>query len=296
MTAPDGGPGTPGGRWGRLLPRSALGMAVLLLFTALGAGFSGAVLFAFYEYRLDQLQDRILTFEQSFRGEVDAAVEIIDAAADDAAQRIAAALEPLEEAEAPEVTYERLRERARGAVWFVTTADVAGAPRVGTAFGVFSSPDGVTFLLTSFSVVRAAAVVPGPPVTVRSADGTETGAAIVSVDESRDLALLSVDRPGQPTLDWADGAPAVADRIFAVSALGAEGASVLEGRVVDVSAAGILHDLPVGGPFLGAPVLNASGEVVAVASTSYAPLGFAPEGVLWAVPVRAACEVVLDCG
>ena len=38
---------------GRLLPRSVLGITALILAAALGAAFSGAVLYAYYEYRLD---------------------------------------------------------------------------------------------------------------------------------------------------------------------------------------------------------------------------------------------------
>ena len=40
--------GSPVGWRERLLPKSALGMSAMLLFAALGAAFSGAILYAYY--------------------------------------------------------------------------------------------------------------------------------------------------------------------------------------------------------------------------------------------------------
>jgi hypothetical protein len=41
--------------------------------------------------------------------------------------------------------------------------------------------------------------------------------------------------------------------------------------------------------------VNSNGEVVAVTSRLYAPLGFTSDQVPFAVPVRMTCERVLKC-
>lgn len=85
------------------------------------------------------------------------------------------------------------------------------------------------------------------------------------------------------------------DRVFAVSGLGASGGAISQGFVADVSANGIQHDAPIGAAFQGGPILTSNGEVLAVASRAYAPLGFDPQAVFFGVPIRAACAEVLRC-
>ena len=96
-------------------------------------------------------------------------------------------------------------------------------------------------------------------------------------------------------MDWAGDSPKTGDRVFAVSGLGAGGGSITQGLVADVSAAGVLSDAQVGQEFQGGPVINSKGEVLAVASRSYAPLGFASDGVYFSVPIHSACDRVLRC-
>ncbi|HVM03448.1 MAG TPA: trypsin-like peptidase domain-containing protein, partial [Acidimicrobiales bacterium] len=87
----------------------------------------------------------------------------------------------------------------------------------------------------------------------------------------------------------------VGERLFAVSALGTAGGSISQGFVADVSGAGIQHDAAVGPAFQGGPLVNSEGEVVAVATRAYSPLGFASDGVYFAPLISAACEKVLRC-
>jgi len=62
-----------------------------------------------------------------------------------------------------------------------------------------------------------------------------------------------------------------------------------------VSSEGIQHDAPVGAAFQGGPLVNSAGEVVGVASRAYSPLGFAPEAVFFAVPIRSSCSSLISC-
>lgn len=281
----------------RLLPRSVLGITALILSLSIGAAFSGAVLYAYYEFRLDRSDKKADEFAATFAERLDTAVKIIEAERDQAKQDVRAELEPLEQLAATGETLERLREEVSPSVFFVSTLAEDGSPSVGSAFVVFSDAE-QSFLLTSLRTVKAATRQPGPPVTVRQGS-EEIEARLVSWEDdgAHDLALLSINRGNVKRLPWAEGDPiiGVGDRVFAVSGLGAGGGAVSQGLVGDVSAVGVQHDAPVGPQFQGAPLLNSAGEVVGVASRAYAPLGFAPDAVWFSPVIQTACEKVLQC-
>ncbi|CAN5145823.1 hypothetical protein BH24ACT1_BH24ACT1_09140 [soil metagenome] len=272
---------------GRLLPRSVLGISALILAAALGAAFSGAILYAYYAYRLDRGVEYASTFDER----LDTALQIIDNEQEEARTAVRAELEPLQRLGATGDTLEQLVERVAPSTFFLSTLDEAGAPSVGTGFVVFSDAER-SFLLTSFATVRAATRLPGPEVRVRQGE-EELVAELVSWEESRDLALLAIPRGGVERLPWAE--TSTGERVFSISGLGGAGGSASQGLVGDVSSAGIQHDTPIGTQFQGAPLVNASGEVVAISSRSYAPLGFATDDVFFAPPIGDACIELLVC-
>jgi S1-C subfamily serine protease len=279
---------------GRLLPRSVLGIAALLLSLALGSAFSGAVLYAYYDYRLDTNETRVDEYVDGFDERLDTAVEIIETEQEEARRAVRQELEPLREIAASGETIAELRERVRDSVWFVSTVGEDGSPSVGSAFVVFADAE-TSFLLTSFETVRAAARTPGPGIQIQKGDD-RLDADLVNWEEDRDLALVSVRRGNLPRLAWApDDDADIGERVFAVSGLGSTGATVSQGLVADVSSVGVQHDAAVGVHFQGGPLVNSNAEVVAVASRAYAPLGFRAEAVFFAPKVRSACERVLRC-
>ncbi|MGH9285729.1 MAG: trypsin-like peptidase domain-containing protein [Acidimicrobiales bacterium] len=286
---------TPPGWRERLLPKSVLGMAVVLLAAAIGASLSGAVLYAYYEYRLNQNENRIAQFTAGFDERFQQAVDIIAAEREQARADIRKELEPLQRITAEGSTLEALVRKTEPALWFVATLDEAGQPSVGSAFAVASDAS-QTYLLASYTTVRAATRAPGPAVNLRKGT-TEVRATLWSWQEERDLALLILPRGNQPRLEFAAGpAPAkVGERLFALSGLGALGGGISQGFVGDVSAAGLQHDAAVGPAFQGGPLVNSNGEVLAIASRAYAPLGFASDAVFFGIPAKAACERVLRC-
>lgn len=286
-----GGPG-----WAkRLLPRSVLGIVALILAASLGAAFSGTVLYAYYEFRADRSDSKAEEFAATFKDRLDGAVNIIKTEREDAKQAVRDELAPLEQIAATGKTLERLRNEVSPSVFFVSTLAEDGSPSVGSAFVVFSDAE-QSYLLTSYNTIRATTRSPGPPILVRQGND-EIGAKLLSVDQDKDLALLSIARGNVKRLPWAEGDPiiGVGERLFSVSGLGAGGGAVSQGLVGDISAAGIQHDAPIGPQFQGAPLLNSSGEVVGVSSRAYAPLGFAPDAVWFAPLIRDACAKVLQC-
>jgi S1-C subfamily serine protease len=286
-----------GSSWaGRLLPRSVLGITSLILALSLGAAFSGAVLYAYYEFRLDRSDAKADKFAEEFDERLETAVKIIDAERDKAKQEVRDELGPaVEQLAATGETLQRLRKEVSPSVFFVSTLAEDGSPSVGSAFVVFSDAE-QSYLLTSYNTIRAATATPGPAITVRQGND-EIGAKLLSIDQDKDLALLSIARGNVKRLPWAEGDPiiGVGERVFSVSGLGAGGGAVSQGLVGDISAAGVQHDAPIGPQFQGAPLLNSSGEVVGVSSRAYAPLGFKPDAVWFAPLIRDACAKVLQC-
>ena len=279
----------------RLMPRTVLGMAVLILAFAIGAAFSGVIFYSYYEFKKDDTEKTVNEFVGGFDQNFKTAIDTIKAEQANAKSEIAKELEPLRKIRAEGETLDALVKKVQASTWFVRTLDEAGQPSVGTAFSVASDSD-QSLMLTSYAVVRAATRTPGPGITLVKGD-QELKATLHTWHEERDLALLVVSKGDIPKIPFAPKDPPLktGERVFAVSGLGAAGAAITQGFVADVSAQGVQHDASIGTAFQGGPLINSNGELLAVASRAYAPLGFASEDVFFGVPIRTACEKVLKC-
>jgi S1-C subfamily serine protease len=278
-----------------MVPRTVLGMSVLILAFAIGAAFSGVVFYSYYEFRKDSSDKVAEQFVEGFDNRFDTAKKTIEAERENAKAEIQKELEPLKKLAASAETLDELVKKAGPSTWFVRTLDGAGQPSVGSAF-VVASDNSQSLLLASFTTVEAATHNPGPQVTVRKGD-QEIKATVWTWQPEKDLALLIIAKGGQPALKFAPTNPPLktGERVFALSGLGAAGAAITQGFVADVSSAGVQHDAAVGPSFQGGPLVNSEGEVLAVASRAYGPLGFRTETVWFGVPIRAACDKVLKC-
>lgn len=281
--------------WSQVLPRSALGLAALLFFMAVSAAFSGAALFAYYRFELDDTRERVAELEGEIADDLEFAEQAIAQRTDEATAEVEGLLGELEQFAASGQTVEEVLAGVGPSVYFVSSLDEAGQPSVGTAFVLFSDSER-SYLLTSFETVRAATVEPAPSIEVRQG-GTVLPAQLNAWDERRDLALLvAEDSPNLPAIEVADPSSLGAgDRVFAISGLGADGGALVQGVVSDVSATAIQHDAPVGPQFQGGPLLSSSGELVGIASRRFSPLGFLPDTVFFGIPVREACAELVSC-
>lgn len=275
---------------GRVLPKSILGICMIILSFALGAAASGTYLFTKYQYRQDQADKLISGFNDRTKN----ALAAIDAQATNARASIQEELAPIRKLAATGQTLENILTASQPSVWSVQTFDTDGAPVIGSAFVIAADAE-KSFLLTSYNVVKAATIRPGPDITVRKGK-EEKKATLWTWQEERDLALLIIDVPTLPRLDWAPASEVrLGTQVFAVSGLGTAGGAITQGFVADVSTLGLQHSAPTGRSFEGGPILNDQGKVVAVASRSYAPLGIASDGVYFVPPIASACQKVLKC-
>ncbi len=274
----------------RILPRSVIGICLLLLTTAVAVGGISAALYMNYAYK----KDRSEALVQGLDRRIEQGSAKIDAEATNAQARIQDELAPLSKLAATGDTLANLLNASKASMWVVRTFDEAGAPALGTAFVV--AADGQrSFLLTSYDVIRAATRDPGPAVTLRQ-DSTEMKATLWTWDEANDIALLIVDEPSLPKLSW--GRPndvRLGSQVFALSALGTAGGAVTQGFVADVSATGLQHTAPLGSAFRGGPLTDDRGRVIGINSRTFSPLGFTSDDVWFAPPIGIACRKVLRC-
>ena len=280
----------------RLMPQTALGMAMLILSFSVGAAFSGVVFFSYYQFRKDRTEEKVNSLTKDFDTNFKNAIKTIQKSGADAREQIQKELEPLQRIRAEGETLENLLKKTHESLYFVSSLDETGAASVGTGF-VIASDSSQALLLTSYTTVRAATHQPGPAITVRQGD-TAVKATLWTWQEDRDLALLILQQGNAPHLEFAPRSPAVktGDRVFALSGLGASGGAVSQGFVADVSSAGMQHDAAIGPSFQGGPIVNSKGEVLGIASRTYTGnLGFVTDDVYFAVPIRAACDKVLKC-
>jgi hypothetical protein len=305
VTPDDPAPAEPGAplppaarppRWrGRVLPKTALGLSALILAAAVGSAFSGVVLYAYYEYRLNKTDARVSNFITGESHNLAAAESQINADRDKAIADVRTELAPLQSLAAQGQTLQNLIKKVSPSMFFIHTLDEAGQPSVGSAFVVASDAD-QSLLLTSYTTIRAATHNPRPDVFARQGLA-ETKVTVWTWEPQRDLALLILPKGNLPHLSFIPTTPPleIGERIFAVSGLGTSGAAVTQGAISDVSAAGIQHNAAIAPAFQGGPLVDSDGNVMAVASRSYAPLNFATDSVWFGVPIRAACEKVLKC-
>jgi S1-C subfamily serine protease len=269
-----------------MVPRTVLGIVTLLLAASIGAAFGTTILFAYYQFRSQRTDERVDKFISGFNGKVKDAVGAVGKERDAAKADVRKELEPLQELRAQGGVLKDLVDKVGDAVYMVQTQDEVGQQSVGSAFVVTADAD-QSYLLTSLDVVRAATKRPGPEIVLRKGND-QSKATLWTWDEGRDLALLIVSKGNLPRITWAPARPSpeLGERVFAVAGIGGAGAAIVQGFVADVSASGIEHDAAVSGSFEGGPLINSKGEVIAVASRAYAPLGFTSDRATFAVPIR----------
>jgi len=281
-------------RWRtRIIPKTTIGLVTMVLAFSVGAAVSGVALFAWYQYRIDETNKRIDTFVNGFGERFENATKTIDAERENARAAIRKELGPLAQQQAEGSSLASLVTTLSPSVYNVQTKDVNGAAVVGTAW-VVSNDGARSFLVTSYSVVRASTATPAPNIEIVKND-ERLSAKLVSWQPERDLALISVDRPDLPKLQVAPATAQIGDRVFAASGFGALGASVTQGFVNDINADGVAHDAQIGTTFVGGPIIGPDNRVVAVASRTYAPNGFVSDGVFIAVPIDKICEKITRC-
>lgn len=279
----------------RILPRTVIGIALMLLCIGLGAAFSGAGFYAYYDNRLAENEEEVARFVDGFDRQFTEASGALDELRSESIIQIRRELVPLGEFVTDQNGVVSLPQTAGPSVYMLSTANEDGEKVLGAAFAV-AELDGGTALLTSYSNVAASVTTPSPDIVLTKGD-IEMTANLWAWDAEYDIALITVSEiiPTLPLADPSSQLATVGGRVFAVSGYGGQGATASPGVLLDLSAQGLQHTVAMGPLFVGGPLLNSQGLVVGVASLNYNPLNIDTGEIRHAPDVQAVCERILSC-
>lgn len=161
---------------------------------------------------------------------------------------------------------------------------------VGNAFAFFSD-ESQTFLVTTADVVGTRSQVevylPTGP----------TPATVLDRDDNFELATIRIDVGSIAPLRWrAPGDPVPAGsrgRVLGVA--GPDTPADVPVVITGVGSVAMLLDRGLSSTLAGAPVLDAAGDVIGVATDSYRPHGPAESTLAWIPPIRAVCVTLVSC-
>ncbi len=277
------------------VPRSILGMAMLLVAFAVGIAFSGAGFYAYYNSRLTENEQAVGRFVEGFDQQFNEAAGTLEELRVNSINEIRGELQPLEPFVDSANGIVGLPASVGQSVWIVETRTSSSELSFGSAFAVIGH-NGGTALVTSLSVVRAATREPAPEIELVKGD-QRLSASLWAWDAASDLALLTTDAAIE-TLDLAsasESAGTVGQFAFAMSGVGDRGATAAPGQIIDLSSVGVQHAIPYAPFYLGGPILNAQGQVVAVNTPNYEPYGVSNGQISLAPDVTKLCSTVLRC-
>jgi hypothetical protein len=287
-------PGKPG-LVHRILPRTVIGIAFMLLALAVGAAFSGAAFYAYYDNRLTANETTVARFVEGFDQQFTDAATLLDELRTDSIDDIRTELAPLGDYVSDANGVISLPATAGPSVWTVETLDEAGRPVLASSFAVAAHRGGTAFV-TSFGPVAASTVDPAPPIELVKGDDRMV-ATLWAWEPEIDLAVLVVEEsvPALPLANDAQQVDAVGGRLFAMSGAGGQGATASPGVLLDHSLHGLQHTAAVGTLFQGGPLLTGDGTVVGVATLDYHPYGIDQGQVLAAPDIATLCDELLRC-
>jgi len=279
----------------RILPRTVIGISTMLMCAGIGAAFSGAAFYAYYDNRLADNEQTVARFVEGFDQQFTDAAGAIDDLRVGAISEIRSELDPLKDQITDAEGVTQLPVTIGESVWMLETRNEDGQIANGSAFAIVGHQGGTAFV-TSHSLVIASTTAPSPGIDLVKGN-RRVPAQLWAWDPERDLALVVVDEVVPPLKFATDSAQvsAVGGRVFAMSGVGGQGATASPGVLLDHSLAGLQHTTPVGALFVGGPLVTGEGLVVGVAADNYQPYGFDAGPVPQAPDIRSICAVVIEC-
>ncbi len=274
----------------RILPRTVIGISTMLMMLGIGAAFSGAAFYAYYDDRLATNEAEVARFVEGFDQQFDAAAGSLDRLRDESVEQIRAELLPLEQYTQDVNGVVTLPQVAGPSVWRLETLDDGGSAIVGSAFAV-TGHNGGTALVTSLPLVQAATVAPAPELRLVKGDEVHV-ARLWTWDEETQVAVVVTDAviPALELSTRDERTAAIGRSVFAMNGEGSQGAIASPGQLLDASAQGLQHTGAVTAPFEGGPVVTSAGEVIGL---TVGAAGSSP--IVDAVDADAFCVRVLRC-
>lgn len=263
-------------------------LPLFLIMGLLGATLSGGLALLYYG---QQVRDLERTTSRA-RAQLDEVAEDLGQTAEEARKEIQDEARSVKEAVSRKPPIESPNEAG---IYAVAARHAGGEVRVGSGFAIFSDSN-ETYMVTSYSTVES-----DDGFAVRTADvylpgGTVT-ATVHNYDRDLDVATLRLRGGPVPVPEWRPGEQGLTrgDAVYVAGIAGPSTPTIVSGTIAGFSSATIVPDIALNAFLAGAPLLDASGKVMGIASLSYHPFGPVDGDLEYAVPIRLICKRLVRC-
>jgi S1-C subfamily serine protease len=263
-------------------------LPLFLIMGLLGATLSGGLALLYYG---QQVRDLERTTSRA-RAQLDEVAEDLGKTAEEARKEIQDEARSVKEAVSRKPPIASPNEAG---IYAVAARHAGGEVRVGSGFAIFSDSN-ETYMVTSYSTVES-----DDGFAVRTADvylpgGTVT-ATVHNYDRDLDVATLRLRGGPVPVPEWRPGEQGLTrgDAVYVAGIAGPSTPTIVSGTIAGFSSATIVSDIALNAFLAGAPLLDASGKVMGIASLGYHPFGPVEGDLEYAVPIRLICKRLVRC-
>lgn len=263
-------------------------LPLFLIMGLLGATLSGGLALLYYG---QQVRDLERTTSRA-RAQLDEVAEDLGRTAEEARTQIQDEARSVKEAVSRKPPIDSPNEAG---IFAVAARHAGGEVRVGSGFAIFSDSN-ETYMVTSYSTVQS-----DDGFAVRTADvylpgGTVT-ATVHNYDRDLDIATLRLRGGPVPVPEWRPGDQGLTrgDAVYVAGIAGPSTPTIVSGTIAGFSSATIVPDIALNAFLAGAPLLDASGKVMGIATLSYHPFGPVDGDLEYAVPIRLICKRLVRC-
>lgn len=263
-------------------------LPLFLIMGLLGATLSGGLALLYYG---QQVRDLERTTSRA-RAQLDEVAEDLGKTAEEARTQIQDEARSVKEAVSRKPPIDSPNEAG---IFAVAARHAGGEVRVGSGFAIFSDSN-ETYMVTSYSTVES-----DDGFAVRTADvylpgGTVT-ATVHNYDRDLDIATLRLRGGPVPVPEWRPGDQGLTrgDAVYVAGIAGPSTPTIVSGTIAGFSSATIVPDIALNAFLAGAPLLDASGKVMGIATLSYHPFGPVDGDLEYAVPIRLICKRLVRC-
>jgi len=263
-------------------------LPLFLIMGLLGATLSGGLALLYYG---QQVRDLERTTSRA-RAQLDEVAEDLGRTAEEARTQIQDEARSVKEAVSRKPPIDSPNEAG---IFAVAARHAGGEVRVGSGFAIFSDSN-ETYMVTSYSTVES-----DDGFAVRTADvylpgGTVT-ATVHNYDRDLDIATLRLRGGPVPVPEWRPGDQGLTrgDAVYVAGIAGPSTPTIVSGTIAGFSSATIVPDIALNAFLAGAPLLDASGKVMGIATLSYHPFGPVDGDLEYAVPIRLICKRLVRC-
>lgn len=278
-------------RW-RIIPTSFIGISLMLLMFAAGALLGVIGLYTRFDFGL---QNNINVTQEAINESRNENLEFNESIITER-ERLEQAVENLDGSIATSFSMSELSENLSKTVVSIETEDEGGNAIVFSGV-VFSVNDELneSFILTSAILLEANKALPSPGITV-TISGESFEGALINWDDIQDIALISVPTNELNAVQWETSTNitrSLYDNVFVASGFSSNGVLIDTSRLLDIDDSFIRIADPLALEQAGGGVFNNDGNLLAINTFFYSPLGISDAEIPFAMTREEVCSTDL---